>query len=301
MAAGFARRERRRRRPMRLIAAFDVPIGAVLILGGLVTGVLVFTVFGAEQKYPRPLPPAPRPPGRPRPPRNDLPRPRLLRSPLAKEPARSRSSSAAVGHADPPSPVAGSGSRPRPAHGCGRYRGTPRGRVVVEAAAVGFDHYLLRRARGSRPHSSPLRPARWDVGLRHRQSCFAQQRQQLRLHAAADLDPGACSDARARAARSNRLRCRGGAARRGPDRSQQVRAAAAPPPARPSPATPSDFDPPGAVDDRPRRTGHGTPLRRQTSLPSGIGTKRRRIPAIFRPASTGAITSISSGRHERSP
>lgn len=47
LAAGFARRDRRRRRPARLIAALDVPIGAVLIIGGLVTGVVLFTLFGA--------------------------------------------------------------------------------------------------------------------------------------------------------------------------------------------------------------------------------------------------------------
>lgn len=47
LAAGFARRDHRRRRPARLIAALDVPVGAVLILGGLVTGVALFTVFGA--------------------------------------------------------------------------------------------------------------------------------------------------------------------------------------------------------------------------------------------------------------
>jgi hypothetical protein len=47
LAAGFARRDLRRRRPARLIAAIDVPIGAALILGGLVTGVLLFSAFGA--------------------------------------------------------------------------------------------------------------------------------------------------------------------------------------------------------------------------------------------------------------
>ncbi len=47
LAAGFARRDRRRRRPARLIASLDVPIGAVLVVGGLVTGVLLFTLFGA--------------------------------------------------------------------------------------------------------------------------------------------------------------------------------------------------------------------------------------------------------------
>jgi hypothetical protein len=47
LAAGFARRDRRRRRPARLIAAMDVPIGLVLILGGLVTHVIAFIVFGA--------------------------------------------------------------------------------------------------------------------------------------------------------------------------------------------------------------------------------------------------------------
>jgi hypothetical protein len=47
LAAGYARRTRRRRRPSRLISAFDVPIGIVLILGGLVTHVLLFSAFGA--------------------------------------------------------------------------------------------------------------------------------------------------------------------------------------------------------------------------------------------------------------
>jgi hypothetical protein len=47
LAAGFARRDRRRRRPTRLIAAIDVPIGTALIVGGLVTGVVLFAVFGA--------------------------------------------------------------------------------------------------------------------------------------------------------------------------------------------------------------------------------------------------------------
>jgi hypothetical protein len=46
LAAGFARRDRRRRRPTRLIAAIDVPIGAVLILGGLVADAGVFIAFG---------------------------------------------------------------------------------------------------------------------------------------------------------------------------------------------------------------------------------------------------------------
>jgi hypothetical protein len=47
LAAGFARRDLRRRRPARLISAIDIPIGALLILGGLVTHVLVFSAFGA--------------------------------------------------------------------------------------------------------------------------------------------------------------------------------------------------------------------------------------------------------------
>jgi hypothetical protein len=47
LAAGFARRDRRRRRPTRLIAAIDVPIGLLLILGGLVTHELIFSAFGA--------------------------------------------------------------------------------------------------------------------------------------------------------------------------------------------------------------------------------------------------------------
>jgi hypothetical protein len=46
LAAGFARRDRRRRRPARLIAAIDVPIGAILILGGLVADAGIFIVFG---------------------------------------------------------------------------------------------------------------------------------------------------------------------------------------------------------------------------------------------------------------
>jgi hypothetical protein len=47
LAAGFARRDRRRRRPGRLISALDTPIGLVLVLGGLITHVLAFTAFGA--------------------------------------------------------------------------------------------------------------------------------------------------------------------------------------------------------------------------------------------------------------
>jgi hypothetical protein len=47
LAAGFARRDLRRRRPGRLISAIDVPIGILLILGGLVTHVLAFSIFGA--------------------------------------------------------------------------------------------------------------------------------------------------------------------------------------------------------------------------------------------------------------
>jgi hypothetical protein len=47
LAAGFARRDRRRSRPARLIAALDVPVGVALILGGLVAGVVLFTLFGA--------------------------------------------------------------------------------------------------------------------------------------------------------------------------------------------------------------------------------------------------------------
>jgi hypothetical protein len=46
LAAGFARRDRRRGRPTRLLAALDLPIGAVLILGGLLAGAAVFAVFG---------------------------------------------------------------------------------------------------------------------------------------------------------------------------------------------------------------------------------------------------------------
>jgi hypothetical protein len=47
LAAGYARRDRRRGRPARVIAAFDVPIGVILILGGLVAGVPLFVAFGA--------------------------------------------------------------------------------------------------------------------------------------------------------------------------------------------------------------------------------------------------------------
>jgi hypothetical protein len=47
LAAGFARRDLRRRRPHRLISAFDLPAGVALVLGGLVTHVLLFTIFGA--------------------------------------------------------------------------------------------------------------------------------------------------------------------------------------------------------------------------------------------------------------
>lgn len=46
LAAGFARRDRRRRRPTRLIAAIDVPFGAVLVLGGLVAHAGIFVFFG---------------------------------------------------------------------------------------------------------------------------------------------------------------------------------------------------------------------------------------------------------------
>ena len=47
LAAGFARRDRRRRRPTRLIAAIDLPLGALLILGGLVADAGIFIAFGA--------------------------------------------------------------------------------------------------------------------------------------------------------------------------------------------------------------------------------------------------------------
>jgi Flp pilus assembly protein TadB len=47
LAAGFARRDRRRRRPSRLIAAIDAPVGLVVLLGGIVVGSGVFIVFGA--------------------------------------------------------------------------------------------------------------------------------------------------------------------------------------------------------------------------------------------------------------
>jgi hypothetical protein len=46
LAAGFARRDRRRRRPQRLISALDAPVGIVLILGGLVAHAAIFVVFG---------------------------------------------------------------------------------------------------------------------------------------------------------------------------------------------------------------------------------------------------------------
>jgi hypothetical protein len=46
LAAGFARRDRRRRRPGRLIASLDVPAGAAILLGGLVSGIFVFSAFG---------------------------------------------------------------------------------------------------------------------------------------------------------------------------------------------------------------------------------------------------------------
>jgi hypothetical protein len=45
----------------------------------------------------------------------------------------------------------------------------------------------------------------------------------------------------------------------------------------------------------------GTPFRRQISFPTGAGTKRRLIPAIFRPASAGAITSIAFGHRSFIP
>jgi hypothetical protein len=47
LAAGFARRERRRRAPGTLLASLDLPIALILILGGLVTGVALFLVAGA--------------------------------------------------------------------------------------------------------------------------------------------------------------------------------------------------------------------------------------------------------------
>jgi Flp pilus assembly protein TadB len=46
LAAGFARRDRRRRRPSRLIAAIDAPVGLVVLLGGIVVGSGVFVAFG---------------------------------------------------------------------------------------------------------------------------------------------------------------------------------------------------------------------------------------------------------------
>jgi hypothetical protein len=47
LAAGYARRDLRRRRPARVISAIDVPIGLLLILGGIVTHVFAFSAFGA--------------------------------------------------------------------------------------------------------------------------------------------------------------------------------------------------------------------------------------------------------------
>jgi hypothetical protein len=47
LAAGYARRERRRRRPSRLISAVDVPAGLALILGGIVAHAAIFIAFGA--------------------------------------------------------------------------------------------------------------------------------------------------------------------------------------------------------------------------------------------------------------
>jgi hypothetical protein len=46
LAAGFARRERRRRAPGALLASLDLPIATVLILGGLVTGIALFLLAG---------------------------------------------------------------------------------------------------------------------------------------------------------------------------------------------------------------------------------------------------------------
>jgi Flp pilus assembly protein TadB len=46
LAAGFARRERRRRAPGALLASLDLPIAAILILGGLVTGIALFLIAG---------------------------------------------------------------------------------------------------------------------------------------------------------------------------------------------------------------------------------------------------------------
>jgi hypothetical protein len=47
LAAGFARRDRRRRRPSRLLAAIDAPVGLIVLLGGIVVGSAVFIAFGA--------------------------------------------------------------------------------------------------------------------------------------------------------------------------------------------------------------------------------------------------------------
>jgi hypothetical protein len=46
LAAGFAKRDRRRRRPNRLIATIDAPVGLVVLLGGIVAHVTLFIVFG---------------------------------------------------------------------------------------------------------------------------------------------------------------------------------------------------------------------------------------------------------------
>ena len=47
LAAGFARRDRRRRGPYTFLYAVRIPIGLVLIAGGLVAHSLLFLLFGA--------------------------------------------------------------------------------------------------------------------------------------------------------------------------------------------------------------------------------------------------------------
>jgi hypothetical protein len=46
LAAGFARRDRRRRGPYTLIYAIRLPLGIALVAGGLVADSIVFIVFG---------------------------------------------------------------------------------------------------------------------------------------------------------------------------------------------------------------------------------------------------------------
>jgi hypothetical protein len=47
LAAGFARRDRRRRGPYNFLYAVRIPVGLVLIAGGLLTHSPLFLVFGA--------------------------------------------------------------------------------------------------------------------------------------------------------------------------------------------------------------------------------------------------------------